>query len=181
NDVVVEVQALIAGKCRARRRGEIGFVLQSDVEIFNLRRPILAELDLDAAARGPAPMPLLVRDGAGGDDEAGGAVGGGVGGGGERAAGGGVDEPVIARVADAAAEGRKPLFLHLVAEGGVGWKFERAALLVRSRDIALEAKHTIAVLDIEARSRTDDAAAEIGARRQLGASDVVAHSRAAPG
>ena len=64
NDVVVEVQALIAGKCRARRRGEIGFVLQSHVEIFNFRRPVLTELDLDAAARGPAPMPLLVRDGA---------------------------------------------------------------------------------------------------------------------
>src|SRR6516225_1764024 len=133
NDVVVEVQALIAGKCRAGRRGEIGFVLQSDVEIFNLRRPILAELDLDAAARGPAPVPLLVRDGADGTDEAVGDVG-------ERAAGGGVDEPVIARVAEAAAEGRKPLFLHLVAEGGVGWKFERAGLLVRRRDVALEAQ-----------------------------------------
>src|SRR5260370_2093180 len=70
NDVVVEVQTLIARKCRVRRRGEIGFVLQSHVEIFNLRRPVLTELDLYAAACGPAPMPLLVRDGAGGTDAA---------------------------------------------------------------------------------------------------------------
>src|SRR5262249_16130663 len=132
------------------------------------------ELDLDAAARSPAPMPLLVRDGAGRREYAIGDVG-------ERAAGGGGEEPVIPRVADAAAEGRKPLFLHPVAERGVGRKFERAALIVRSRDVALKAEHTIAVLDIEARSRTDDAAAEIGARRQLGASGVVAQSRAAPG
>src|SRR5258708_21107738 len=70
NDVVVEVQTLIAGKCRVRLPGEIGFVLQSHVEIFNLRRPVLTELDLDAAAPGPAPMPLLVRDGAGGSGDA---------------------------------------------------------------------------------------------------------------
>src|SRR5262249_48580781 len=71
NNVVVELQALVAGKDRTGRRVEIGFVLQADVEIFDLRRPILIELDLDAAARGPAPMPLLVRDGAGRSDEIG--------------------------------------------------------------------------------------------------------------
>src|SRR5215813_4006375 len=143
NDVVVEVQTLVARKGRARRRGEIGFVLQSHVEIFNLRRPVLTELDLDAAAGGPAPMPLLVGDGAGGSDDAVRDVG-------ERAAGGGVDEPVIPRVADTAAEGRKPLFLDLVAESGVGGKFERASLLVRGRDVALQAQQPIAVLEIEA-------------------------------
>src|SRR5262249_40062222 len=110
------MEALIAGKRRARGRGEIGFVLQSDVKIFTLGRPIPAELDLDAAARGPAPMPLLIRDGAGRSDDAVCDVG-------ERAAGSGVDEPVIPRVAHAAAEGRKPLLLHLAAEGGVGRKF----------------------------------------------------------
>src|SRR5260221_9541807 len=113
NDVVVEVQTLIARKCRVRRRGEIGFVLQSHVEIFNLRRPVLTELDLDAAARGPAPMPLLVRDGAGGSDDAVRDVG-------ERAARGGVEEPVIPRLADAPPGGRKPLFPYLLAESG-GW------------------------------------------------------------
>src|SRR5258708_12900216 len=143
NDVVVEVQTLIARKCRVRRRGEIGFVLQSHVEIFNLRRPVLTELDLEAAACGPAPMPLLVRDGAGGSADAVRDVG-------ERATGGGVEEPVIPRIADATAEGRKPLFLDLVAEGGVGWKFERARLLVRGRDVALETQQPIAVLEIEA-------------------------------
>src|SRR5215831_16588632 len=102
NDVVIEVEALIAGKRRARRRGEIGFVLQSDVEIFNLRRPIPAELDLETAVRGPTPMPLLIRDGADRSDDAVRDVG-------ERTTGGGVNEPVIARVADAAAEGRQPL------------------------------------------------------------------------
>src|SRR6516165_5048754 len=137
NDVVVEVQTLVARKCRARHRGEIGFVLQSHVEIFNLRRPVLTELDLDAAARGPAPMPLLIRDGADGSDDAVRDVG-------ERATGGGVEEPVIPRVADAPAEGRKPLFLDLVAEGG------RARLLVRSRDVALETQQPIAILEIEA-------------------------------
>src|SRR5262249_31044180 len=100
NDVVVSVQPLIARKYRARRRGEIGFVLQSDVEIFNLRRPVLTELDLHAAARGPAPMPLLVRDGAGGNDEAGG-------GGGGRARGGGGDQPVCRRACEPARGGQE--------------------------------------------------------------------------
>src|SRR5260370_42279112 len=112
NDVVVEVQTLIARKCQVRRRGEIGFVLQSHVEIFNLRRPVLTELDLDAAARGPAPMPLLVRDGAGGSPRAVLDVG-------ERAAGGGADEPVIPPTPAPPPGGRKPPFLDLVAEGGV--------------------------------------------------------------
>jgi hypothetical protein len=67
-------------------------------------------------------MPLLVRDGAGGSDDAVRDLG-------ERAAGGGVEEPVIPRVADATAEGRKPLFLDLVAEGGVGRKFDALAFL----------------------------------------------------
>jgi hypothetical protein len=65
-------------------------------------------------------------------------------------AGRGVEEPVIPRVADAAAEGRKPLLLDLVAEGDVGGKFERAPLLVRGRDVALEAQQPIAVLESEA-------------------------------
>src|SRR5262249_20519821 len=56
DDVIVEVQTLIARKERTRRWVEIGFVLQSDVEVLDLRRPILIELDLEAPARGPAPM-----------------------------------------------------------------------------------------------------------------------------
>src|SRR6266508_452600 len=58
--VVVEVQALIARKSRTGCRIEIRLVLQPDVEILTLRRPTLIELELDAAARGPAPMPLLI-------------------------------------------------------------------------------------------------------------------------
>src|SRR5437660_12785664 len=51
DDVVVEAQALIARKNRTGYRIEIGLVLQSDVEILNLRRPILIELHLETAAR----------------------------------------------------------------------------------------------------------------------------------
>src|SRR5260221_11823480 len=117
NDVVVEVQTLIARKCRVRRRGEIGFVLQSHVEIFNLRRPVLTELDLDAAARGPAPMPLLVRDGAGGSDDA-------VRGLGERPTGGGGEKPDIPRTAGAPAGSLKPPFPYLADESAARWEFE---------------------------------------------------------
>src|SRR5215475_1573278 len=56
DDVIVEVNALIARKRHAGRRIEIGFVLQSDIEIFDLGRPVRRELDLDATARGPTPV-----------------------------------------------------------------------------------------------------------------------------
>src|SRR5260370_7495280 len=112
-DVVVEVRTLIDRKCRVRRRGEIGFVLQSHVEIFNPRRPVLTELDLDAAACGPAPMPLLVRDGAGGSDDAVRHVG-------ERAPGGGGGGPAIPPRAGPAPAGRKPPCPHLPAPDGAG-------------------------------------------------------------
>jgi hypothetical protein len=60
DDVIGEVQALIAWKRDARCRVEIRFVLQPDIEILDLCRPVLREFDLDASARCPAPMPLLV-------------------------------------------------------------------------------------------------------------------------
>src|SRR5262249_52512720 len=116
----VEAQTLIARKGRARRRVEIRFVLQSDVEVLDLRRPILIELDLEAAARGPAPMPLLIGNRARGSDNAVCDIG-------ERGAAGGIDEPVLPRVTDAPAEGREPLFPHLVPEGCSGWNREWAA------------------------------------------------------
>src|SRR3954462_11511924 len=62
DDVIAEIQALTARKRQIRRRVEIRFVLQPDVEIFHLRRPVLVELDLDPSAGGPAQMPLLVGD-----------------------------------------------------------------------------------------------------------------------
>src|SRR4030081_93776 len=60
DNVIAEIQALIARKRHARCRIEIGFVLQPDVEILDLCRPVLRELDLDTSTGGPAPMPLLV-------------------------------------------------------------------------------------------------------------------------
>src|SRR6266852_5795402 len=129
NDVVVEAHALIARKRQARRRVEIGFVLQSDVQIFNLRRPVAVELDLDAAARGPAPMPVLFRNlTAGRRHDAVLDIG-------ERAAGGGVEQPIVLRVTETAAEGRKPALLHLIAEGGVGGEQEHGPLLARGRGV----------------------------------------------
>src|SRR5262245_51442274 len=101
DDVVVEMQALIARKSRTGRRIEIGFVLQSNVEILHLRRPIPIELNLETAARGPAPMPLLVENCADGSDNLIRDIG-------KRAASCGVDEPVVARVADTSAEGGEP-------------------------------------------------------------------------
>src|SRR5262249_11394898 len=127
DDVIVEVQPLIAPKGRARRRGGIRFVLQSDVEVLDLRRPTRIELDLGAAARGPAPMPLLIGNGARGSDNAVCDIG-------ERGAAGGIDEPVLPRVTDAPAEGREPLFPHLVPEGCIGWKLECAALFAHGGD-----------------------------------------------
>src|SRR5262249_59087639 len=112
DDVIVQVQSLIAGKDRAGRRVEVGFVLQADVEIFDLRRPILIELDLEAAARGPAPMPLLLRNGPRRSDNIIRYVG-------DCAAGCRVEEPVVARVAAAAAEGPEPLLPPLVADSDV--------------------------------------------------------------
>ena len=40
DDVIVKAHALIAGKDGAGGRIEVGFVLQPDVEIFDLRRPV---------------------------------------------------------------------------------------------------------------------------------------------
>ena len=57
-DVIVEAHILIAGKRHAWRRVEVGFVLQANVQVFDLRRPILGDLDLDAAAGAPSPMPV---------------------------------------------------------------------------------------------------------------------------
>src|SRR5262249_37568602 len=57
NDVVVEVQTLVARKCRARRRGEIGFVLQSHVEIFNLPGQALMNLISTAPPAVQPPCP----------------------------------------------------------------------------------------------------------------------------
>src|SRR5262245_40041197 len=141
HDVVVEVDALIARQRQARRRIEIGFVLQSDVEIFELGRPVPAELDLEAGACGPAPMPLLVGDLARRSGDAALDVR-------QRGAASGVEEPVVPGVADAAAEGRQPALLYLVAEGGIGRKLERAALLVGGRDVALVAEQQAAALNI---------------------------------
>ena len=100
---------------------------------------------------------------------------------GQRAAGGGVEQPVVPRVADAAAEGREPALLHLVAERGVGREFGGAALLARGRGVTLEAEHDVAALDIETRRDADDAAAEIDPRRLIGAGRIAVHHGAAPG
>src|SRR6516162_10013243 len=62
NQVLVQAHALIAWKCRARRRIEIGLILQSDVEIFDLCRPVPGKFELQAAADGPAPVPMLLHD-----------------------------------------------------------------------------------------------------------------------
>src|SRR5262249_11611586 len=151
HDVVVEIDALIAWQRQARRRIEIGFVLQSDVEIFELGRPVAAELELDAGARGPAPMPLLVGDLARRSSDAALDIR-------QRGAAGGVEQPVVPGVADAAAEGREPALLHVVAEGGIGRKLESAALLVGGRDVTLVAEQQATALNIEARRQADDAA-----------------------
>src|SRR5260370_998957 len=60
NDVVVQAHALIARKSGARSRIEIRFILQPDIEVFDLCRPVAREPHLDAAAHRPAPMPVLL-------------------------------------------------------------------------------------------------------------------------
>src|SRR5208337_3549024 len=60
DDVIVHAHMLIARKDRTGSRIEVGLVLQPDIEIFHLGRPVRRELHLDAAAHGPTPMPVLV-------------------------------------------------------------------------------------------------------------------------
>src|SRR5436189_70839 len=94
---------------------------QADVEIFDLGRPILRDLDLDAAARAPTPVPVCFRHDAKRARDAILNIGG-------RAAAGDVEQPVVARVADATAERGKPALPHLVAERRGGRKFEARPL-----------------------------------------------------
>src|SRR5713226_7098710 len=166
DDVIVGTGVLVDR--HAGRRGEVGFVLKPDVEIFDLRRPVRGELDLDAAAGGPAQVPMLLRQRKARDaarDVA------------ERAAGRGVEQPVVLRVADPAAERRKPAILCIVAEGTVGGKFECPP--AARRGIGLVAEHDVAFLKVEPGG--DPEAAEIRARGRIGPDRVIGHDRAAPG
>src|SRR5262249_30956241 len=136
DDVVVGTGALTVR--HAGRRGEVRFVLQSDIEIFDFCRPVGGELDLDAAAGGPAQMPMLLRQGTAR------VAGGGVA---ERATSRRVEQPVVVRVAEAAAEGREPAILRLVAEGAVGWEFECAPAVCRG--VGLIAEYDVPFLEVE--------------------------------
>src|SRR5262249_56916970 len=111
------------------------------VEIFDLRRPILSDLDLDAAAGRPAPMPVRFRYRSRRTGDAVLDIGG-------SAAAGDIEQPVVARVADAAAERGKPPFAHFVAKRACGRKFEGASLFARRRNIALDPEDAIAALNI---------------------------------
>src|SRR6476620_3407726 len=174
DDVIGEVEALIAWKRDARCRVEIRFVLQPDVEILDLCRPVLREFDLDASARRPAPMPLIVGylTGSGGNAVV--DVG-------DRPATGGIQQPIVVSVADPSAEGRKPTLLDLVAEDGVGREFSRASLFSGGRDVPLEAEDHRTVLKIESGGDANDAAAQIHARSLVGPAQLVAYDRLAPG
>src|SRR3954447_26960560 len=175
DDVIAEVQALTARKRQTGRRVEIRFVLQPDVEIFHFRRPVLVELDLDTSAGGPAPMPLLVGDLADGRradrilDI------------GKCAAAGGIQQPVVLRVPDPAAERRKPVLPDLVVEDGVGREFDRASFLIGGGNVALEAEHHRATLNVEPGGKPDNAAAQVHARRLVGPRQVIAYDGIAPG
>src|SRR5215467_15121341 len=98
-------------------------------------------------------MPLLIGDRAGWTRD-------GVIDAGERAADSGIEQPVVLRVTDAAAEGRQPVLLHAVVERGVGRKLGRAPLLAGDRGVALVADDHLAVLDVEPRGDADQAAVE---------------------
>ena len=63
DDVIVKAHALIACKDSAGGRIEVGFILQPDIEIFDLRRPVPRELHLDAAAHRPTPVSTRLREG----------------------------------------------------------------------------------------------------------------------
>src|SRR5712691_10668528 len=167
DDVIVEAHLLVAREAGDRRRIEVRLVLQADVEIFHLRRPVGADLDLDAGARGPAPMPILFRDGS-------------AGGRGDRvldigqcATGRGVEQPIVLGHADAAAEGRKPALSHLIAEAGIGRELERASLFARDRGVTLIADHDVAVLDLKPGGDAHDRAAEIESGRLVDAGGIV--------
>src|SRR3954447_9714928 len=175
DDVIAEIQALTARKRQTRCRVEIRFVLQPDVEIFHLCRPVLGELDLDTCAGGPAPMPLLVGDLADGRraDRVLNI--------GKRAAAGGIQQPVVLRVSNPAAERRKPVLPDLVVEDGVGRELDRASFLVGGGNVALEAEHHRAALNVETGGETDNAAAQVHARCLVGAGQVMAYDAIPPG
>src|SRR5262249_53374523 len=135
------------------------------------------KFELQAAADGPAPVPMLLHDCAWRSERLVFNLG-------ERSAPRRVEQPIVLCVADPAPVSCEPRLPHVVAETGEanGWsKFEGRPSFAGDGGVALIAIDDGAVLDVQARGDADDTATQVEVRRLIDASGIILDDGIAPG